>query len=178
MSPRDCPRVQTSTNPKAGQRASEELEGRRSTHDEEARRRAIRHRAGARLRDVEAVRRRDRSAEPAARRKAALWKAAEDAVVAADAGALDRLLRAHEKMFRSEQPQSSWFGGLTPDYSKGGAREIIAREHFFESWDALAAFRKQLTIRRPPLRLRTRRRRRSCTEMPTALQALLERIRT
>ena len=76
--------------------------------------------------------------------KAAIWKAAEDAVVAADEVTLDRLLRAHEKMFRSEQPESSWSGGLTPDYSGGGAREIIAREHFFESWEALAAFRKQL----------------------------------
>src|SRR5206468_9047896 len=76
--------------------------------------------------------------------KAAIWKKAEDAVVAGDAATLEQLLQAHEKMFRTEQPQSSWFGGLTPDYSKGGAREIIAREHFFESWDALAAFRKQL----------------------------------
>src|SRR5215510_11129907 len=74
--------------------------------------------------------------------KAEIWKAAEDAVVAADAEALERLLSAHEKMFRTEQPQSSWFGGLTPNYAKGDAREIIAREHFFEGWEALADFRK------------------------------------
>jgi Ankyrin repeats (3 copies) len=74
--------------------------------------------------------------------KTAIWKAAEDAVVTADAPTLERLLRGHEKMFRTEQPQSSWFGGLTPDYRKGDARDIIAREHCFESWEALAAFQK------------------------------------
>src|SRR4051812_32329562 len=38
--------------------------------------------------------------------KAVIWKAAEDAVVAGDATTLERLMREHEKMFRSEQPQS------------------------------------------------------------------------
>src|SRR5438034_11122288 len=46
--------------------------------------------------------------------KTAIWKSAEDALVAGDAAILERLLREHEKMFRTEQPQSSWFGGLTP----------------------------------------------------------------
>jgi len=76
--------------------------------------------------------------------KAAIWKSAEDAIVAADVATLDRLLQGHGKMLRSEQPQSTWFGGLTPDYSKGDAREIIAREHFFENWNAFEAFRKAL----------------------------------
>jgi hypothetical protein len=76
--------------------------------------------------------------------KAAIWTSAEEAIVAADVATLDRLLQAHGKMFRSEQPQSTWFGGLTPDYSTGDAREIIAREHFFESWNAFEAFRKDL----------------------------------
>src|SRR5229473_2937713 len=49
--------------------------------------------------------------------KAAVWKSAEDAFVAGDAATLDRLLRTHEKMFRTEHPQSSWLGGLTPEYS-------------------------------------------------------------
>src|SRR5262245_45731436 len=62
--------------------------------------------------------------------KSAIWKAAENAVVAADEATLDRLLRVHDKMFRSEQPESAWFGGLTPNYSGLDAREIIAREHF------------------------------------------------
>jgi ankyrin repeat protein len=43
-------------------------------------------------------------------------------------------------MFRTEQPRSSWFGGLTPDYRDGDARTIIAREHFFESWEQFAEF--------------------------------------
>ena len=76
--------------------------------------------------------------------KAAIWKSAEDAVVAGDAATLDRLLRAHEKMLRKERPQSSWLGGLTPDYSKGDARAIIAREQYFDSWDQFADFRTQL----------------------------------
>jgi ankyrin repeat protein len=75
--------------------------------------------------------------------KAAIWKSAEDAVVAGDAKTLDRLLREHEKMLRHERPQSSWLGGLTPDYSKGDARAIIAREHYFENWDQFAEFRNQ-----------------------------------
>ena len=76
--------------------------------------------------------------------KAAIWKAAEDAVVAGDAETLNRLLREHGKMLRRERPQTSWLGGLTPDYSKGDAKAIIAREHYFEDWDQFAAFKKQL----------------------------------
>ena len=55
--------------------------------------------------------------------KAAIWKSAEDALVAGDDVALARLLGAHTKMLRNERPQSSWFGGLTPDYKHGDARE-------------------------------------------------------
>jgi hypothetical protein len=36
--------------------------------------------------------------------------------------------------------QSSWWGGLATDYSKGDARAIVARAHHFESWDQFAAF--------------------------------------
>ena len=72
--------------------------------------------------------------------KSAIWKAAEDAVVSGDHATLESVLRAHETMFRKERPQSSWSGGLTPNYSSGDARAIIAREHFFENWDRFAAF--------------------------------------
>jgi len=72
--------------------------------------------------------------------KTAIWKSAEDALVAGDGATLARLLRKHEKMFRTEQPRSSWFGGLTPDYEGGDARTIIARNHFFESWEQFAEF--------------------------------------
>src|SRR5258707_12386456 len=40
--------------------------------------------------------------------KAAIWKSAEDALVAGDDTTLDRLLREHDKMFRTERPRSSW----------------------------------------------------------------------
>jgi ankyrin repeat protein len=76
--------------------------------------------------------------------KAAIWKSAEDALVAGDDVTLARLLREHEKMFRTEQPRSSWFGGLTPDYKDGDARTIIARNHFFESWQQFSSFAREL----------------------------------
>ena len=72
--------------------------------------------------------------------KAAIWKAAEAALIAGDERTLDRLLLAHEVMFRTQRPQSSWLGGLTPDYSKGDGRAIIVRNHFFESWEQFALF--------------------------------------
>lgn len=51
------------------------------------------------------------------RAPATVWKLAENAVVAGDATMLERLLRDHEQMLRKERPQSSWFGGLTPESS-------------------------------------------------------------
>jgi len=76
--------------------------------------------------------------------KAAIWKSAEDAVVAGDDVTLARLLEAHGKTLRKERPQSSWSGGLTPDYKRGDAREIIAREQCFENWDRFAAFAAEM----------------------------------
>ena len=76
--------------------------------------------------------------------KAALWKAAEDALVAGDATTLARLMHAHEKMFRSERPQSAWLGGLTPRSDKEDARAIVAHEQCFRSWDDFSEFKKQL----------------------------------
>jgi hypothetical protein len=76
--------------------------------------------------------------------KGAIWKSAEDALVAGNDVTLARLLREHEKMFRTEQPRSSWFGGLTPDYKDGDARTIIARNHFFEGWEQFAKFASQV----------------------------------
>ena len=70
----------------------------------------------------------------------AIWKAAEDAVVAGDAATLDRLLRDHREMLRTERPQSAWLGGLAPQYATGGATDIIAHEHAFDGWDQFAAF--------------------------------------
>jgi ankyrin repeat protein len=76
--------------------------------------------------------------------KLAIWKSAENALVRGDDVTLARLLGEHDQMFRTEQPRSSWFGGLTPDYKDGDARRIIARNHFFESWEQFAEFAGKL----------------------------------
>jgi len=70
----------------------------------------------------------------------AVWKSAEDAVVAGDVGTLERLLREHQQMFRTARPQTSWLGGLTPDYSAGDARSIIVQNHCFEDWGQFASY--------------------------------------
>ena len=51
-----------------------------------------------------------------------IWDAAEKAVVAGDITALKLLLRDHAAMFRDKRPESSWLGGLAPDYSSADAR--------------------------------------------------------
>ncbi len=68
----------------------------------------------------------------------AIWDAAEQAVVAGDVITLERLLREHAALFRDKLPQSSWFGGLAPDYSSADARIVLAREHYFANFDELA----------------------------------------
>jgi hypothetical protein len=75
-----------------------------------------------------------------------IWLTAERAVVAGDANALERLLREHTEMFRDEPPQSSWLGGLAPDYASADARSILAREHCFASFAELT--RHLETLRR------------------------------
>lgn len=67
----------------------------------------------------------------------AIWTAAENAVVAGDVTMLERLLREHAAMFRDEPPQSSWLGGLAPDYSSADAQSILKREHYFASFEEL-----------------------------------------
>lgn len=74
---------------------------------------------------------------------AAVWKAAEEAIVAGDDATLARLLRDHEEMFRTGQPLSSWSGGLRPDYRTGDARAVIAREHCFKNWNEFANFARR-----------------------------------
>lgn len=68
----------------------------------------------------------------------AIWEAAEQAVVAGDVIILERLLREHAPKFRDGPPQSSWLGGLAPDYSSADARTILAREHHFANFEELA----------------------------------------
>jgi hypothetical protein len=70
----------------------------------------------------------------------AVWKSAEDAVVSGDVDTLEHLLRKHRQMFRTERPQTSWLGGLAPDYSAGDARSIIVQNHCFENWGEFASY--------------------------------------
>jgi hypothetical protein len=77
--------------------------------------------------------------------KAEIWTSAEQAVVAGDDKTLARPLREHEKMLRTEEPRSSWLGGLAPDYKDGDARAIIVRNQLFASWEQFAGFAAQLT---------------------------------
>jgi ankyrin repeat protein len=74
----------------------------------------------------------------------AIWKAAADALVAGDDQTLARLLEEHDKMLRAGPPRSSWLGGLTPDFQDGDARTIVARHHFFATWEHFAEFTAQL----------------------------------
>jgi Ankyrin repeats (3 copies) len=71
--------------------------------------------------------------------QADVWRRAETAVVAGDVAALEQLLRDHHHLIRHQRPQSSWLGGLTPDYGDGDARSIIARTHHFETWEQFEA---------------------------------------
>lgn len=54
------------------------------------------------------------------------------------------MLRNHGETLRSGPVQSTWSGGLAPDYSVGDARAIIAKEHHFASWDQFAAYAEAL----------------------------------
>ena len=66
-------------------------------------------------------------------------KLAEDAVVRGDAETLAALLRDHGDALRLQRESTS-SGGLAPIDAEREARAIIAREHFFASWDAFTAF--------------------------------------
>jgi hypothetical protein len=81
----------------------------------------------------------------------AIWKEAEDALVAGDLPTLERLLREHEPLFREEPPESSWSGGLAPAYSEADARSILAREHHFGSFDNLTAHLEALQATDSPV---------------------------
>lgn len=80
-----------------------------------------------------------------------IWTRAEKALVDGDIATLDALLARHGDMLRKGPVQSSWWGGLAPNYSKGDARAIIAREHDFESWDQFASFAEAMKDARSPV---------------------------
>jgi hypothetical protein len=66
-----------------------------------------------------------------------VWAVAEAAVVAGDVATLERLLREHAALFQQQPPETSWLGGLAPDYSSADARTILTREHCFANFDEL-----------------------------------------
>ena len=80
-----------------------------------------------------------------------IWIQAEHAIMTGDAAALDALLRDHAATLRKGPVQSTWSGGLTPDYSPGDARTILIKEHRFANWDDFAAFAEALKDRRSPV---------------------------
>jgi hypothetical protein len=80
-----------------------------------------------------------------------IWTRAEKALVGGDVATLDAMLARHGDMLRNGPVQSSWWGGLAPNYAKGDARAIIAREHHFESWDQFAAFAAAMRDARSPI---------------------------
>ena len=74
------------------------------------------------------------------RAPAAVWRTAERAIETGDVPTLDRLLRDHGTMLRGQRPQTSWWGGLSPDYSASDARAMIVRNHDFENWEEYEAY--------------------------------------
>jgi hypothetical protein len=80
-----------------------------------------------------------------------MWAEAEHAIVTGDAAALDAILREHGDLIRRGPVQSSWWGGLRPDYSPGDARTIIVKEHRFANWDEFAAYAAALKDSQSPV---------------------------
>jgi hypothetical protein len=72
--------------------------------------------------------------------RSAIWKAAERAIEDGDVTTLEPLLRDHSAMLRAQGPQTSWWGGLAPDYRAADARTMIAANHDFESWEQFEAY--------------------------------------
>src|SRR5207237_1402766 len=85
------------------------------------------------------------------RSHAAVWRDAERAIVAGDVVRLQRLLRDHADVFRDERPQSTWLGGLRPDYDAGDARAIIVRTHHFDSWEQFEAHARAIKNQDSPV---------------------------
>lgn len=70
----------------------------------------------------------------------AIWLEAEWLVQKGDVERLDKLLTQHRGLFLSNRPPGHTPSGLAPDYSAMDAREIVRRNHEFESWDQYEAF--------------------------------------
>jgi Ankyrin repeats (3 copies) len=66
---------------------------------------------------------------------AGIWESARSAIIEGDAAALERLLNENSELLRKQHPPPYVTKGPGPNYQKGDARSIIAREHHFESWE-------------------------------------------
>ena len=66
------------------------------------------------------------------------WESAKEAVITGDVSALDQLLCKHSQLFSQEHPPAYVPSGPGPHYAGADAQTIIAREHYFESFDAFA----------------------------------------
>jgi len=72
--------------------------------------------------------------------RVAVWKAMDQAVVKADADALERLV-AQNAEWLTKRPKGAYPAcGSDLDFARG-ARALLVREHQFESWEALEAHR-------------------------------------
>jgi hypothetical protein len=80
-----------------------------------------------------------------------VWLRAENAIVKGDVDTLDAVLSEHGDLIRRGPVQSTWWGGLRPDYSAGDARTIIVKEHRFASWEEFEAFARAMRDGRSPV---------------------------
>jgi ankyrin repeat protein len=76
----------------------------------------------------------------------AVWKAAEQALIAGDDSTLERLLRDNELLFREQHPPAYGPepGRLAPHYSGADARSIIASNHHFDTWARFCEYNESL----------------------------------
>jgi ankyrin repeat protein len=81
----------------------------------------------------------------------AVWKNAEDAIVAGDVATLERILRHYGDMMRKQRPQSSWNNTLAPEYDAGDARAIIARTHHFKKFEDFVVFTQTIQDKSSPV---------------------------
>jgi hypothetical protein len=82
---------------------------------------------------------------------AAIWRSAQDALIAGDAATLERLLRENQGLFRDGRPPCYGSGSLAPDYSAGDTQSILVKNHHFENWAAFASYKEALASNRSPV---------------------------
>ncbi len=81
---------------------------------------------------------------------ATAWKTAEDAIVAGNVAALERVLRQYGDRLHTQRPQSWWHNTLAPSYDAGDARAIIASTHHFRTFEDFEAFTRAIADKSSP----------------------------